>query len=121
MSAMKRASVRDFRARLAKLLEGSEPVLVTRHGKSLALVYPLRDPAKVPMEARRSIVDSVARQFEVPEGSRMLSRLIERYKRDVDRTLIRENLRHTPEERLRALQQMQQFAAEVQRAGQRRR
>ena len=47
-------------------------------------------------------------------------RLIERYKRDVDRTLIRENLRRTPEQRLRTLQQMQRFAKEVRRAARRR-
>lgn len=43
--------------------------------------------------------------------------IIELYKRDVDRTLIRENLRKTPEERLRALQQLQRFADEVRKAG----
>jgi hypothetical protein len=43
--------------------------------------------------------------------------VIEFYKQGVDRTLIRENLRRSPEERLRALQALQQFAAEVRRAG----
>lgn len=43
--------------------------------------------------------------------------IIELYKRDVDRTLIRENLRKSPEERLQALQQLQRFAEEVQNAG----
>ena len=43
--------------------------------------------------------------------------VIELYKRDVDRTLIRENLRKTPEERLRALQELQRFAEEVREAG----
>jgi prevent-host-death family protein len=113
---MRSASVRDFRTRLAELLEGGEPVLVTRHGKNVAIVYPLRDPAKVPFEVRRSIVDSVARQFAVRD-SQMHSGVIERYKRDVDRTLIRENLRRTPDERLRALQELQRFAAELRRAG----
>ena len=51
----------------------------------------------------------------------MHPQVIERYKRDVDRTLIRENLQRTPEQRLRALQEMQRFAAEVRRAGSRRR
>ena|SRR5437899_3172748 len=114
------ASIRDFRSRLAELLEGNEPVLVTRHGKHVAIVYPLHDPAKVPMEVRRGIVDSLARTFRVSHDPRILPRLVERYKRDVDRTLIRENLRRTPEERLRALQQMQRFATEVRRAGRRR-
>ena len=43
--------------------------------------------------------------------------VIERYKEGVDRTLLRENLRRSPEERLRNLQALQRFAAEVRRAG----
>lgn len=43
--------------------------------------------------------------------------LIELYKRGVDRTLIRENLRKSHEQRLIDLQQMQDFVAEVLRAG----
>ena len=43
--------------------------------------------------------------------------VIEFYKRDVDRTLIRENLRLTVEERFDALMRLQQFAEELQRAG----
>ena len=43
--------------------------------------------------------------------------VVEFYKRGVDRTLIRENLRRSPEDRLRALQALQRFATEVRRAG----
>ncbi len=43
--------------------------------------------------------------------------IIEVYKRDVDVSLIRENLKLTPHERLEKLVQLQQFAAELQRAG----
>ena len=43
--------------------------------------------------------------------------VIEFYKKDVDRTLIRENLRLTPEERLNKLMRMQKFAEELRRAG----
>ena len=43
--------------------------------------------------------------------------IIERYKQDVDRTLIRENLRKSHEERLLTLQRVQAFAAEVRAAG----
>ena len=43
--------------------------------------------------------------------------VIEAYKAGVDRTLIRENLRKTHEERLLDLQRMQNFVAEVQAAG----
>jgi hypothetical protein len=43
--------------------------------------------------------------------------IIEAYKRDVDRTLIRENLRLTVEQRFDALMKLQQFAEELKHAG----
>lgn len=39
------------------------------------------------------------------------------YKKDVDRTLLRENLKLTVEERLRNLMRHQRFAEEMRRAG----
>ncbi|MGH9944064.1 MAG: hypothetical protein ACRD9R_17100 [Pyrinomonadaceae bacterium] len=41
--------------------------------------------------------------------------VIEAYKRDVDRTLIRENLRRTVEERFEQLRRLQEFAEELRR------
>ena len=43
--------------------------------------------------------------------------VIEAYKKDVDRTLIRENLRRTPEERARNLMALQRAAEELRKAG----
>jgi hypothetical protein len=43
--------------------------------------------------------------------------LIEAYKKDIDRTLIRENLRLTVDERFQQLMKLQQFAEELRRAG----
>jgi hypothetical protein len=43
--------------------------------------------------------------------------VIEAYKRDVDRTLLRENLRLTVDERFRKHAALQRFAAELHRAG----
>jgi hypothetical protein len=43
--------------------------------------------------------------------------VIEVYKKDVDRTLLRENLKLTVEERLRNLMRHQRFAEEMRRAG----
>jgi hypothetical protein len=43
--------------------------------------------------------------------------VIEAYKKDVDRTLLRENLRLTVEQRWRKLMDLQRFQAELQRAG----
>lgn len=43
--------------------------------------------------------------------------MIEAYKKDVDRTLLRENLKLTVEERFLKLLELQRFAEEVGRAG----
>ena len=43
--------------------------------------------------------------------------LVDAYKRDIDRTLLRENLRKSPEQRVRALQALTRLAAEARRAG----
>ena len=42
--------------------------------------------------------------------------VIEAYKRDVDRSLLRENLRRTVDERLRSLDDLRRFGDELQRA-----
>jgi len=44
--------------------------------------------------------------------------VIEAYKKDVDRTLIRENLRLSVEQRFEKLMRLQQFAEELRQAGQ---
>lgn len=43
--------------------------------------------------------------------------VIEAYKRDVDRTLIRENLKLTVTKRIEQLMELQRFAEEARRAG----
>ena len=43
--------------------------------------------------------------------------VIEAYKKDLDLTLIRENLKRTVTERFERLMALQRFAAELQRAG----
>ena len=43
--------------------------------------------------------------------------VIEVYKRDIDRSLLRENLKLTVEQRVRKLQELQRFAAELRSAG----
>jgi len=44
--------------------------------------------------------------------------VIEEYKKHVDRTLLRENLKLTVEQRLRNLMKLQKLSEELQRAGQ---
>ena len=43
--------------------------------------------------------------------------MIEAYKKDIDRTLIRENLKRTPEERLLNVMALARFADELREAG----
>ncbi len=43
--------------------------------------------------------------------------VVERYLRDVDRTLLRRNLALSPEQRLVQLQELARFAEELRRAG----
>lgn len=43
--------------------------------------------------------------------------VIEAYKRDIDRSLIRENLRLTVDQRFQQLMELQRFAEELQNAG----
>lgn len=45
--------------------------------------------------------------------------VIEAYKRDIDRSLIRENLKRSVEERLEGLMQLQRLAEELRGAGRR--
>jgi len=45
--------------------------------------------------------------------------VIEAYKKHVDRTLLRENLKLTVEQRLRNLMELQRLSEELRRAGQR--
>ena len=47
----------------------------------------------------------------------MTDPVIEVYKAGVDRTLLRENLKLTVEERLRQLMELQRFSEELQKAG----
>ena len=48
-------------------------------------------------------------------GRSSLDDIIDVYKRDVDRSLIREQLKKTPDERLRELVRLERFAEELRR------
>jgi antitoxin (DNA-binding transcriptional repressor) of toxin-antitoxin stability system len=52
---MKTTTIREFRKEVSELLQGSEAVLVTRHGKPAGVLYPLTDPRKLPMTVRRKL------------------------------------------------------------------
>ncbi len=48
-----------------------------------------------------------------------LDDIIELYKKDVDRTLLREQLRKTPDQRVRELVELERFAEELRRSAKR--
>lgn len=52
-----------------------------------------------------------------PSERSSMDDIIELYMKDVDQTLLDENLKLTPEQRLNKLWELQQFAAELRRAG----
>ncbi len=57
---MKTATIREFRSNIAELLAGEESVLVTKHGRPAAVVYPLRNPKKLPLEVRKKLYLAMA-------------------------------------------------------------
>jgi hypothetical protein len=59
----------------------------------------------------------MSRQGDCARGTSGLDAVIEVYKKDIDRTLLRENLKRSPDERLRDLVRLQAFAEELRRAG----
>lgn len=65
---MKTTTIREFRSNIAKLIDSDESVLVTKHGKPAAVLYPLGDPAKLPLEVRRKVylalTEDIAKQLD---------------------------------------------------------
>lgn len=57
---MKTATIREFRSNIAELLAGEESVLVTKHGRPAAVVYPLGNPKTLPLEVRRKLYLAMA-------------------------------------------------------------
>ena len=108
----------------ALLLDGraraglSQRELAARAGATQALV------ARIERGQANPTIDTIARianaaGFEVkmelvPKPVR--DPVVEAYKKDVDRTLLRENLKKTPDERVRTLMAMSRFSDEARRA-----
>jgi prevent-host-death family protein len=60
LQIVKTTTIRELRSNVAKLIDSDESVLVTKHGKPAAVLYPLRDPSKIPMEVRRKLFLALA-------------------------------------------------------------
>lgn len=52
---MKVAGIREVRAKTAVLFGGSEPLLVTRHGKVSGVYVPLNETDRLPGDLRREL------------------------------------------------------------------
>ena len=52
---MKVAGIREVRAKTAVLFGGSEPLLVTRHGKVSGVYVPLNEADRLPADLRREL------------------------------------------------------------------
>ena len=78
-------------------------------------------PSGTPLRLRRTDVGFPCYILWVSrdDGHSSIDDIIELYKRDVDRTLLRENLKRTPTQRVRALMELQRLAEEASRAGRR--
>jgi antitoxin (DNA-binding transcriptional repressor) of toxin-antitoxin stability system len=53
--------LRELRENLSAVLDGGEPVLVTRHGKLSGLYLPLDDPNHIPTDLRRELAGVLGR------------------------------------------------------------
>jgi hypothetical protein len=60
----------------------------------------------------------VSRSTRTPPRS-SIDDIIDLYKKDVDRTLLREQLRKTPDQRVRELVELERFADELRRSADR--
>lgn len=52
---MKTATIRELRANTSQLVSGKETVLLTRHGKPMAVLLPFSDPKSLPLDLRRAL------------------------------------------------------------------
>jgi prevent-host-death family protein len=70
---VKTTTIREFRSNIAKLIASDESVLITKHGKPAAVMYPLGDPAKIPPEIRRKLYVTLAGEIAKQLDARNIS------------------------------------------------
>jgi prevent-host-death family protein len=70
---VKTTTIREFRGNIAKLIASDESVLITKHGKPAAVMYPLGDPAKIPLEIRRKLYFAMAGEIAKQLDARNIS------------------------------------------------
>jgi len=112
-------SLSDFQRRtrehIRRLRETGRPEVLTVNGRAELVVYDA--------ETYQEMVDELGRRQRYPGGTFSEStllvpdRVIEVYKKGVDRTLLRANRRRTVQERVDNLAALQRLSAEARRAG----
>ena len=106
--------IREARRR-AGLAQGE---LALRAGTSQPAVARLERGAASPnLKTLQRLVEAAGFELRielVPKAS--ADPVVDAYKRDVDRTMLRENLRRTVDERLRSLAELQEFGRELERS-----
>jgi PHD/YefM family antitoxin component YafN of YafNO toxin-antitoxin module len=112
-------SLSDFQRRtrehIRRLRETRRPEVLTVNGRAELVVYDAGTFQEIADELQRrrrypAAVDAKPTDFEADA-------VVEVYKKDVDRTLLRENLRRTVQERVDNLVALQRLASEARRAG----
>jgi antitoxin (DNA-binding transcriptional repressor) of toxin-antitoxin stability system len=60
---MKVAAVKEFKAHATQYLRGGEPVLITRRGKLVGFFVPVEDPASLPWDLKRELLQALTEQL----------------------------------------------------------
>jgi len=103
---------RTTREHIRRLRETGRPEVLTVNGRAELVVYDAAAYQEIAdrLERRRSVAAIESTNLEADP-------VVVAYKRDVDRTLLRENLRRTVQQRVENLMALQQLASEARRAG----
>ena len=106
---------RKTREHIRRLRETGRPEVLTVNGRAELVVYDAAAYQEIAdrlerRERRRGVAASESTTLEADA-------VVVAYKRDVDRTLLRENLRRTVQQRVENLMALQQLASEARRAG----
>lgn len=112
-------SLSDFQRRtrehIRRLRETGRPEVLTVNGRAELVVYDAETYQEIADDLHGRPRISVAAAAKPTEAE--LDPVVEAYKRDVDCTLLRENLRRTVQERVDNLLALQRLASEARRAG----
>lgn len=117
ISSTEAASIVRRARTLARL---SQRELATRAGTAQPSVARIEAGRTSPtMDTLVRLVEAAGFQLRIDLSERTQDdAIIEAYKRDIDRTLLRENLKKSAEQRVQSLTALSRFAREARRAGQ---